>query len=86
MHHDAARTYPYDAPALNDVTLHPAILAAVAQLLAVEVSEVRLTQSALNGKRGMQAPLRPGETLDFSWGQRDGNQPMHMDYVSPRIT
>jgi hypothetical protein len=79
-HHDAARTYPFDAPALNDLTLYPGILAAVAQLMQVEVPEIRLTQSALNGKRGLQAPLKPGEKLDFSWGQRDGNQPMHLDY------
>ena len=45
--HDAARAFPFDSPALNAVTLHPRVLAAVAQLLRVKdpLTTVRLAHA-----------------------------------------
>eukprot|EP01052_Picozoa_sp_SAG31_P044935 SAG31_NODE_8017_length_1540_cov_1.092991_1_plen_446_part_10 len=77
--HDATHAYPFNSPALNDVTLHPGFLAAVAQLLRVDVSAIRLTQSALDEKRRM-APPDPNEKQNYSWAHQDGNQPMHQDF------
>eukprot|EP01043_Picozoa_sp_COSAG02_P018358 COSAG02_NODE_856_length_16468_cov_131.787831_17_plen_152_part_00 len=77
---DACNTFPFDSPALNAVSLHPRILGAVSQVLEKPVHHVRMTQAALNGKYGPEKPRPDGVQFEFSWGNQDGNQPMHQDY------
>lgn len=77
---DACNNFPFDSPALNSVTLHPRILGAVSQVLEQPVHHVRVTQAALNGKYGPEKPRPDGVQFEFSWSNRDGNQPMHQDY------
>jgi len=63
--------FPSESHAFNAVTLHPALLASVAQLLDTAVADLRLTQSDLWPKYGQTgAP-----------GARDNDdQRMHVDY------
>ncbi len=77
---DACNNFPFDSPALNAVSLHPRILGAVSQVLEKPVHHVRMTQAALNGKYGPEKPRPDGVQFEFSWGNQDGNQPMHQDY------
>ena len=77
---DACNNFPFDSTALNAVSLHPRILGAVAQVLEKPVHQVRVTQAALNGKYGPETPRADGVQFEFSWNNRDGNQPMHQDY------
>ncbi len=74
--HNAADSFPFMAPALNDVTLHPRILGAVSECLRVPADGLRLTQAQLTAKFGPEQP----PTGDFSWGSEEGNQPMHLDF------
>ena len=74
--HNAADSFPFMAPALNDVTLHPRILGAVSECLRVPADGVRLTQAQLTAKFGPEQP----PTGDFSWASEEGNQPMHLDF------
>ena len=64
--------FPAASAAVNDLTLHPRLLRAVAQLLAVETLELRLTQSDLWPKYGRTWK---------SGGESDNtDQRMHVDY------
>ncbi len=68
----AGFVFPAECAAFNSVTLHPRLLAAVAQLLGVELAEVRLSQSDLWIKHG-----RPRSTDDpFD----NDDQRIHVDY------
>ena len=64
--------FPSRVSAVNDVTLHPNLLAAVAALLDVPVSEVRLTQSDVWPKYG-RAQTGTSE-------QDNADQRVHCDY------
>ena len=63
--------FPSKSEAFNQITLHPALLQAVADLLGVSVLELRLTQSDLWPKYGNDAPSDAGDNTD---------QRMHCDY------
>lgn len=64
--------FPADCEAFNALTLHPRLLAALAQLLGEDVRNLRLTQSDLWTKWGReQAPDDPFDNSD---------QRMHVDY------
>jgi hypothetical protein len=63
--------FPSPSEAFNSVTLHPRLLAGVAQLLAVPVCELRLTQSELWPKYGQ---TRAPGALD------NDEQRIHVDY------
>ena len=63
--------FPSSSDAFNAVTLHPRLLAAVAQLLAVPVCDLRLTQSDLWPKYGQ---TRSPGALD------NDEQRVHVDY------
>lgn len=64
--------FPAACDALNAITLHPHVLGAAAELLGVDVRELRLTQSDLWPKYGRK---------DRSGGERDNDdQRMHVDY------
>ncbi len=64
--------FPSTSMAFNAVTLHPKLLAAVAQLLAVAVSDLRLTQSDLWPKYGNSTTDRT------AFNNQD--QRIHVDY------
>ena len=64
--------FPSTSRAFNAVTLHPRLLAAVAQLLGVDISNLRLTQSDLWPKYGQRAKSRGA--LD------NQDQRIHVDY------
>lgn len=66
-------TFPSPSAPLNDLVLHPRLLAAVAQLLGVPVWDVRLTQAEVWPKYGREEGSSGGE-LDNS------DQRMHCDY------
>ncbi len=70
--------FPAESEALNALTLHPRLLGAVAQLLGVEVAELRLTQSDLWPKYGRAT--RSGGALDHA------DQRMHVDYPNHTLT
>ncbi|MGQ0593812.1 MAG: phytanoyl-CoA dioxygenase family protein [Gammaproteobacteria bacterium] len=64
--------FPAASGAVNDLTLHPRLLRAVAQLLAIDTLELRLTQSDLWPKYGRTWK---------SGGESDNtDQRMHVDY------
>ncbi|MGE3461995.1 MAG: phytanoyl-CoA dioxygenase family protein [Pseudomonadales bacterium] len=63
--------FPSRSDAFNAVTLHPTLLAAVAQLLAVDVPDLRLTQSDLWPKYGQTGAPAARDNDD---------QRMHVDY------
>ena len=64
-------TFPSSSTALNAVTLHPRLLAGIAQLLGVATTDLRLTQSDLWPKYGQ---TRPAGALD------NDEQRIHIDY------
>lgn len=64
--------FPSDVPEFNQVTLHHRLLIAVAQLLGVEIGELRLTQSDLWPKYA--ATERSGGDADIQ------DQRIHVDY------
>ncbi|NNL67312.1 MAG: hypothetical protein HKP30_13775 [Myxococcales bacterium] len=68
---DGRMTFPSASDAVNAITLHPRLLAAVAQLLGVPVMELRLTQSDLWPKYGHP---RSGAERD------NADQRIHVDY------
>ena len=68
----SALTFPADLPAFNQVTLHRRLLTAVAQLLDVAMTDLRLTQSDLWPKYG-----RRGRTGGVNDNQ---DQRIHIDY------
>src|SRR5262249_62339109 len=67
-------TFPSPSIAFNAVTLHPRVLAAIAQLLGVATTALRLTQSDLWPKYGQQRELRARGALD------NDEQRIHIDY------
>lgn len=73
---EGAFVFPSTSVAFNAVTLHPNLLAALAQLLDTSVSNLRLTQSDLWPKYGPEANALPGES-DASNNQ---DQRIHVDY------
>lgn len=70
--------FPNDSQALTDITLHPRLLQAVAELLAVPVHDLRLTQSDVWPKYGRAT--RSGGKYDHS------DQRMHVDYPNHMLT
>ena len=70
--------FPSPSAALNEITLHPRLLGAVAQLLDVPVHELRLTQSDLWPKYGRER--RSGERYD------NDDQRIHCDYPNHTLT
>ena len=64
--------FPADSAPFNEVTLHPRLLGSVGQLLGVQPTDIRLTQSDLWPKYGRAT--RPTSALDNS------DQRMHVDY------
>jgi hypothetical protein len=75
---DGRLTFPSASDAVNALTLHPALLEAVAQLLGTPVSALRLTQSDLWPKYGRQA--KAGGASDNT------DQRMHCDYPNHTLT
>lgn len=63
--------FPAESAPCNEVTLHPALLGAVADLLGVSVMDIRLTQSDLWPKYGREATDRARDNND---------QRIHVDY------
>ena len=63
--------FPSRSTAFNAISLHPALLQAVADLLDVSVLELRLTQSDLWPKYGSDSAPNAGDNTD---------QRMHCDY------
>ena len=70
--------FPTGYSAIDDITLHPRILCAVAQLLAVDVCELRLTQSDVWAKYGHGEKNGDDRSND--------DQRIHMDYPNHYIT
>ncbi|MGA1599554.1 MAG: hypothetical protein ACO4AU_10910 [bacterium] len=70
--------FPSGLEPLDDLTLHPDLLHAVAQLLEVEVGALRLSQSDLWAKFGRR--LQQGGIRDNS------DQRIHMDYPNHYLT
>lgn len=69
--------FPAGSEALNEITLHPRLLNATAQLLDVEVSALRLTQADLWPKYGRTS----------TDGARDNaDQRIHVDYPNHTLT
>ena len=64
--------FPAEVDAVNALTLHPRLLAAVAQLLGCGVRELRLSQSDLWAKFGRGKPI--DDPVD------NADQRMHVDY------
>jgi hypothetical protein len=64
--------FPSDCTELNEISLHPRLLAAVAQLLGCPVRDLRLSQSDLWAKHGKAKPV------DDPYDNTD--QRMHVDY------
>lgn len=62
--------------ALNQMTIHPRVLSAVAQLLAVTPGDLRLSQSHVIARYG-HVIRRPGDERD---GTIFGDQDIHVDY------
>lgn len=75
---DGALTFPSEVDAVNDVTLHPRLLAAVGQLLGRPVIDLRLTQSDVWAKHGRPARLDDPDDND--------DQRMHVDYPNHTLT
>ena len=71
-------TFPAMSRSFNAVTLHPRLLAAVARLLGIAVSELRLSQSDLWPKYGRRDGTR-GE-------QDNSDQRIHVDYPNHTLT
>ncbi len=70
--------FPAEAPGVNELTLHPRLLNAVAQLLGTQIVDLRLTQSDLWAKYGRATN---------SGGDRDNHdQRMHTDYPNHTLT
>jgi len=69
--------FPSPSSAFNDVTLHPDLLLAAADLLEVEVSGIRLTQSDLWPKYGRPPSGEPNDNAD---------QRIHCDYPNHMLT
>jgi len=70
--------FPSTSAALNELTLHPRLLGAVARLLQVDVRELRLTQSDLWAKYGRET---------HRGGDRDNDdQRIHVDYPNHTLT
>jgi hypothetical protein len=67
-----AFVFPSDCTELNEITLHPRLLAAVAQLLGCPVRDLRLSQSDLWAKHGRAK--REDDPYDNT------DQRMHVDY------
>ncbi|MCH2187913.1 hypothetical protein MK280_18815, partial [Myxococcota bacterium] len=70
--------FPTGYSAIDAITLHPRILCAVAQLLAVDVRELRLTQSDVWAKYGHTEKNQDDRSND--------DQRIHMDYPNHYIT
>lgn len=54
--HNAADRFPFDSPALNELSLHPRVLSVVAELLGRPVDGIRLTQVRQHNSRLKQYP------------------------------
>lgn len=69
--------FPAESAACNNITLHPMLLQAVADLLATDVFDIRLTQSDLWPKYGRPASDRDSDNHD---------QRIHCDYPNHSLT
>jgi hypothetical protein len=68
--------FPAESAPCNDVTLHPNLLGAVADLLGVSVMDIRLTQSDLWPKYGRE----PAEQKAAQAARDNNDQRIHVDY------
>ena len=76
-----ALTFPTQQPALNQLTLAPALLNGVAQLLDIPVPELRLTQSDLWPKYGRTQGSNAAAHHNQQDSQQDNqDQRIHVDY------
>ena len=77
-----AMTFPTSKPAFNQLTLHPNLLHAIAQLLQTQTNDLRLTQSDLWPKYGAQADHADSSaTATHSKNIQDNqDQRIHVDY------
>ncbi len=71
-------SFPAPCEALNELTLHPRLLSAAAQLLGAPVRELRLTQADLWPKYGRASSGRD----DFD----NADQRIHVDYPNHTLT
>ncbi len=76
--------FPAASAAVNALTLHPAMLGAVADLLGVEIKDVRLTQSDLWPKYGADPDAEPGTKVNGHMNNAD--QRIHCDYPNHTLT
>ena len=74
--------FPSELGTINDVTLHPRLLRAVAQLLQTKEAELRLQESSAWGKAASAEP-RPAAGHPPMSNQ---DQRMHMDYPNMYLT
>jgi hypothetical protein len=70
--------FPAESEPMNELTLHPRLLRALAQLLAVDTKQLRLTQSDVWPKYGRSS--RSGSQWD------NDDQRMHVDYPNHTLT
>ena len=73
-------TFPSRTVSFNKMTLHPALLSAIAQLLKTKENELRLSQADLWAKYGR----RPGDEAKASI-QDNADQRIHVDYPNHTI-
>lgn len=79
-----ALNFPTQQPALNQLTLNPALLNAVAQLLNTSVRELRLTQSDLWAKYGREQ-ITDQQVNATHNAQNNQDQRIHVDYPNHTI-
>lgn len=72
--------FPSGSVAFNSVTLYPALLGAVAELLGTSIAELRLTQSDLWPKYGPNADASDGGKYKARDAYDNQDQRIHVDY------
>ena len=75
---DGQLVFPSEVAAVDEITLHPRLMAAVGQLLDCAVRDLRLTQSDLWAKWGRSRPV------DDAFDNHD--QRIHVDYPNHMLT
>jgi hypothetical protein len=75
---DGQLVFPTDCESIDDITLHPRVVAAAGQLLGTSVGELRLTQSDVWAKWGRNRPVDDPTDND--------DQRIHVDYPNHMLT
>ena len=65
--------------ALNEVSLHPRLLALLSQLLGTEPEQLRLTQCFITAKFGEAVGCNSADQQQQGWHASEDHQPMHRD-------